>query len=132
MSFDVYVERPDSVRSPTDHGWQANYTSNMGAFFAWALQGVESAEPATRSDSRDAIFGSRHKDGLGALDGVSAEVAAAGLRESLARIEKASDAELERYDAPNGWGTHGRATKFLRSILNACERDPEAVVRVSL
>lgn len=131
MSFDVYVCRPDGVRSPTDDGFAANYTSNMGAFFAWALDGVETLDPAARCDSRDALFGTPPTDGLKALDGLTAPAAAERLRKALDRIEATPSHELTKFDAPNGWGRHDRAAEFLRKICRACVNDPQAFVRVS-
>jgi len=49
MSYSVYVG-----------DWSGNYTSNLGAFFAWALHGVETEYPEMRCDSRDAILGVGH------------------------------------------------------------------------
>jgi hypothetical protein len=133
MSFDVYVELPIELRSDShyDERFEANYTSNLGAFFAWALQGVETADPATRCDSRDAIFGKPPADGLIALDGMSAPAAAMKLRKALDRIDTTASSEMEKYNAPNGWGHYDSATDFLRKILRACVDEPRAVVRVS-
>jgi hypothetical protein len=110
--------------------WSANYTSNMGAFFAWAIQGVDSADPASRCDSRDVVFGERPVDGLSILDGLPAGAVAMKLRKALDRIEAAPEEQLEKFNAPNGWGHHVRATDFLWRILRACNEHPDAKVRV--
>jgi hypothetical protein len=73
MSFDVYLHGPEYESECSeccqpvkrhDTYFERNYTSNMGAFFALVLDGVETAEPEKRCDSRDGIFGKPHKDGL--------------------------------------------------------------------
>jgi hypothetical protein len=126
MSFDIYVGDED------DHG--ENYTSNMGAFFAWALDGTEVAEPLNRCDSRDAIFGERPRDGLVALNGLTAKEVAERVYQALSRIVDHRDETLsERFNAPNGWGSVHTATRFLLRIHRACTRaNPDDIVRVTL
>lgn len=122
MSFDVYVADQ----------WVANYTSNMGAFFAWALDGTESENPQARCDSRDAIFGKAWDDGLNALHNLPAEQARERLRAALVRIAGTPSSELVRFNAENGWGKVETATEFLRKFFDACCSAPEgAEVQVS-
>lgn len=127
MSFDLSVTDADG-----DQAWSANYTSNMGAFFAWALSGVDAADPAARCDSRDAIFGKRPIDGLVSLDGLACHQALPRLRAALARIDSAEAGALDRFNAPNGWGTWPRATEVLRQLARHCDENRAGTVGVSL
>lgn len=115
MSFSVYV----------GEDW-FNYTSNMGAFFAFALQGVDHPNPPARNDSRDAIFGARYSDGLIVLNGVRADEAVFMIERAFDRIDQehmaATRGGLKRFDSPNGWGSVLGATLFLLRIHRACTR----------
>jgi len=129
MSFDVYVE----VEGDDDEGSQrwANYTSNMGAFFAWALDGTEFVDPTARCDSRDAILGAGPADGLITLNRLAAPEAAARLRSALARIDVTASRDLRRFDATNGWGDWESATEFLRKLHRFCVEAPTGKVRIT-
>lgn len=50
-----------------------------------------------------------------------------GLSDLLSRPEYFSD-----FDSPNGWGTYEHFVPFVQSVLAACERHPDALVRVSI
>lgn len=127
MSFDVYI---GTGTFEEDVG---NYTSNMGGYFRWALS--DDAEPLpedrTRCDSRDALFGERMRDGLPALDGVSAAEAAILLERAVERTAQAKPDLLDSFNAENGWGTWGRALEYLKKIHAACLEHPEGKLRVS-
>lgn len=108
MSIDVYVR-----------DWHANITGNLRAFFTWALHGAVIAEPFRRSDSRDAIFGKRPIDGLGALHDMPVDRALALVSDALTRVRGADSAWLERFNAPNGWGTWTGGLNFLDELYLA-------------
>lgn len=52
------------------------------------------------------------------------------LRAGLARLE-AEPATFQKYNAENGWGRYEHLVEFVRKYLEACERYPDAKVRVS-
>lgn len=41
-------------------------------------------------------------------------------------------AYFEQFNAPNGWGTYEHFVPFVESVLDACEANPEALVRASI
>lgn len=115
MSFDIDIGN-----------YSTNITGNLGAFFAWALHGADE-DPSKRSDSRDAIFGKAHVDGLKALDGLPTGAAGPLLLAAIRRVVDADAEWLDRFNAPNGWGTWKRGLEVLRGMANACEVDGETV-----
>jgi hypothetical protein len=120
MSFDVYVGN-----------WDGSYTRNMGAFFAWAIDGTEPDAPMDRCDSRDGgIFGKPRKDGLAGLHGVVASEAIGKIESAIERIKEASREKLRSFEASNSCGTYGQATCFLCTVLDACTRYPEEILEV--
>ncbi len=138
MSFDVDIRYPPVKLEGDEEPYvewvgAGNYTSNLGAFFAWALQGVDSADPTARSDSRDALFGRRPTTGLVALNGLDVAMAVPLLQAALDRTAEAQPGSLDRFNAPNGWGSVATAVEFLRSIHRRCvEAPPGSVLVVSL
>ena len=52
------------------------------------------------------------------------------LREGLSRLE-ADPATYEKLNPSNGWGDYDGLLRFVRGYLAACERYPDATVRVS-
>jgi len=85
-----------------------NYTSNMAPFF-------------------EHFIGRPLKE----LDGMAAPEADQHLTIALVRIAQTTFADLQEFDAANGWGTWDTAAKFLREIRDDCRRNPEEIVRVS-
>ena len=47
------------------------------------------------------------------------------------RLMEADPALFRAYDAPNGWGTLGAFLPWLKELLDACKRMPNARVEVS-
>lgn len=129
MSFDVYIQ-PAGGEEPVEDGevWVGNYTANMGAFFAFVLDGVDDDNPSARSDSRDAIFGKRPTTGLVTLHGLTTSQARDRILVGLLRIAGRTD--LDRFNAPNGWGSVDTAIRFLQQIVEASEKWP-GTLRVS-
>jgi hypothetical protein len=84
-----------------------NYTYNLGAFF------------------RDFGVGP-----IADLEGVSGSQVATRIDLALTHILSRSVAELEEYDAPNGWGSWSGATIWLMQIRDAGKANPDAVVEV--
>lgn len=39
---------------------------------------------------------------------------------------------FEKFNSPNGWGTHGSLVCFVENVLGACRYHPDAFVRVSI
>ena len=122
MSFDVYVGDRHVF----------NHTSNMGAFYAFVLDGAKAENPAARCDSRDGIFGKRFTDGLPGLHGLTVAQALPRVIGALVRAANTPTAECDTYDAPNGWGTWRHCVKHLFELRSACEEaEPSEVIAVS-
>lgn len=49
-----------------------------------------------------------------------------GLSELAANPEK-----YKQYDSPNGWGKYEHFVEFVRAVLDACEKYPNAKIKVS-
>lgn len=112
MSYDVTIDYMGGSE------W-FNYTSNLSAFFAWALD-TEHARPW----------------GLNWLgngyEGRLVVEAMPYLRTALQRIDDADHADLAaKYDAENGWGAVERATAFLWQVYRAMQEHPEGRIRVT-
>ena len=108
MSWDVHLEADLGGPEPLRVGdLDANYTWNVGPMFKAAVG----------------------EAGLNHLDGISA----AEMREKCAAILAAFNANPEKFRAlnpANGWGNFDGAREFIRTIHDACERAPKAIVRV--
>lgn len=109
MSLDVYLMMPPP---PTDIAvYEANTTHNLGAM----------AEAA-------GLYGYLWKpEQVGVT---TARQLIEPLRAGLARLE-AEPETFQRYNAENGWGRYEHLVEFVRRYLEACERYPDAKVRVS-
>ena len=44
---------------------------------------------------------------------------------------KSNPSFFKQFNPPNGWGTYDGLVQFVEDYLNACERFPEATIRVS-
>lgn len=84
-----------------------NYTYNLGPMFRWALG----------------------ESGISGLDGMEASRAVPRLEAAIKKCE--ADGDLQRFDAPNGWGTGEGALGFLRELLAAAREAGDAWLHVS-
>ena len=111
MSYDVDIELPECPTCGQERGdhWHG-LTFNVRPLLVLAL----GPENGLRS-----LDGKRCGD---VVECVSGGVAAIS--------DPARFAEFEALNPPNGWGDRAGTEKFLRWLLAACERMPDATVRV--
>ena len=106
MSYDVSLEITDAKGDAHELFWR-NYTSNLSD--AWTEAGINICD----------------------WDGVHAGLALVELQLGIPKIEADVPGFKERHDPPNGWGGVESMLEFLSEIRDACERWPDATVRVS-
>lgn len=112
MSLDVYLENnpcPHCHRS--DEGYWANITHNLGRM----------AEAAGIYD----CLWNPDEHGI-----TTASQLIGPLTAGLAKL-KADPAAYQKYNAANGWGLYEHFVPFVENYLAACEKNPDAIVRVS-
>lgn len=106
MSLDVYLERMERVQV-----YEANITHNLGVMADMA--GLYKALWAPEE------LGLRFAYELIPF-----------LREGLKRLEHEPE-RFKLHDAKNKWGTYDDFVPWVRRYLEACLRNPDAVIRVS-
>lgn len=111
MSLDIYLE--DEGRYGSHTLFSANITHNLNAMAEAAgiykhLWRPEELEPPV----------TRAGDLIGPLR--------AGYQRLLD-----NEAVMREHDSPNGWGMYQHFVPFVAEVIAACERYPEATVRVS-
>lgn len=107
MSYDVWLEADLGGPQPVTVGHlDANYTYNCGGMLFEAV-------------------GLSLRD----LSGTAAGEVAASLRKAIA-VMVAEPARFEAMNPSNGWGSAIGWREFLRTIAEACEEAPAAVLRV--
>jgi hypothetical protein len=99
-NFCTHCQRGDEV------AWK-NITHNLGGM--WRAANVY-----------DALYESAGKKASEIVDALQR-----GLADMIKRPEF-----YRRFDAPNGWGTYEHAVPWLREVLDMCERNPNAIIRV--
>jgi hypothetical protein len=63
--------------------------------------------------------------------GAETDEVAAEIGRALAKVSTMTLAELEEYDAPNGWGSWASACRWLFEIMQECIGNPGLAVAVS-
>lgn len=108
MSYDVglKIQTGPNRWAPIGDGW--NYTSNMGGLFRWAY---------------GETFGQ-------ALEDKPAQEVSKILSEVINKIEKEPIENLDKFNAPNGWGDWRSFLLFLSKIKRACDQNPYCKVGV--
>lgn len=107
MSLDVYLEEI----KPTEVYW-ANITHNLTKM----ANAVGLYEPLW------------HPERIGVSKAIELVPL---LREGLNRL-MTQKTECEKLNPPNGWGNYEALVNFTKEYLAACEKHPEATIRVSV
>lgn len=100
-----------STEATTDEVYHANITHTLRAMAQAATIAAELWHPETLGITR-------------------AQELITPLRDGLARLRQ-SPGHYQPYAAPHGWGTYAQLVRFVEDYLAACERFPDATVRVS-
>ena len=104
MSLDIHLQHPDD---PSEESYSANITHNLAPM--WREAGCY-----------EALYESAGK--------TAAEILPA-LRRALVELST-QPSKYKALDSPNGWGKWRDALPWLAELTEACENDPEHIVRI--